>query len=70
MVRSQALFCVSIKFVISRNKVVFTVYIHQMLSRIREDVEMSNRAKKVCVIANESLNNNNCNKMKSNKGVF
>lgn len=64
------LFCVSIKFVISRNKVVFTVYIHQMLSRICEDVEMSNRAKKVCVVTNESLNNNNCNKMKSNKGVF
>lgn len=64
------LFCVSIKFVISRNKVVFTVYIHQMLSRIREDVEMSNRAKKVCVVANKSLNSNNCNKMKSNKGVF
>lgn len=64
------LFCMSIKFVISRNKVVFTVYIHQMLSRICEDIEMSNCAKKVYVVTNESLNNNNCNKMKSNKGVF
>lgn len=45
------------KFIISRNKVVFTVYTHQMLSRIREDM-MLNREKKIVVADEASITRN------------